>query len=137
MIWCSRPSCSPESPGPMRACASSENSPPGSVSQGSRCVCVRGTKPASVNNSGFPADHPRSTLFTRRYSYLINDRIPESSLLMQLFQWDALTTFVRDTLGYRSLYRSACPTEAVMINFMHSDDVLPWHFDTNDGVLQQ
>lgn len=88
-----------------------------------------------MNNSGFPADHPRSALFVRRYDYLITDRVPQESLIRDLFLWDPLTEFVREALGFEMLYRSACPTESIQVNYMNSGDVLRWHFDTNDGVV--
>ena len=88
-----------------------------------------------MDNSGFPEDHPRSTLFISRFDYLITDRVPETSLIRQLFYWDPLTEFVRECLGFETLYRSACPTESIQCNYMREGDVLSWHFDTNDGVV--
>ena len=88
-----------------------------------------------MDNSGFPANHPRSTLFMRQYSYLTTDKIPAESPLRALFMWDALTDFVRDALGFEALYRSVCPTQSIQLNYMREGDVLPWHFDTNDGVV--
>jgi len=88
-----------------------------------------------MNNSGFSIGHPRSTLFWRRYSYLITDQVPMESMVRALFFWGPLTQFVRDALGFKSLYRSECPTLSIQLNFMYEGDVLPWHFDTNDGVV--
>ena len=88
-----------------------------------------------MDNSGFPEGHPRSTLFRRRFDYLIADQVPEASLIRRLFEWDPLTEFVRRALGFETLYRSACPTEAIQCNYMFEGDMLSWHFDTNDGVV--
>ena len=88
-----------------------------------------------MNNQGFPPDHPRSTLYMRRFSYLLTDMIPTDTLVQQLYLWDPLTDFVRDALGLQTLYRSVCPTMSVQVNYMYEGDVLPWHFDTNDGVV--
>ncbi len=88
-----------------------------------------------MDNSGFPPDHPRSAVFLRRFSYLVTDQIPEDSLSRALFFWDPLTDFVRDALGFKTLYRSECPTVSIQANYMNEGDVLPWHFDTNDGVV--
>lgn len=88
-----------------------------------------------MNNQGFPPDHPRSTLYMRRFSYLLTDMIPDSSLVHRLYMWDPLTDFVRDALGAETLYRSVCPTMSLQVNYMYEGDVLPWHFDTNDGVV--
>lgn len=88
-----------------------------------------------MDNSGFPGDHPRSTLFKRRFGILITDLIPTQTLVRGLFMWDPLTEFVRDALGFEKLFRSVCPTESVQVNLMYDGDVLGWHFDTNDGVV--
>ena len=88
-----------------------------------------------MNNTGFPTDHPKSALFNRRFSYVLTDQIAPASPIKELFQWDAVTEFVRDALGFKTLFRSACPTLSIQLNYMYEDDVLPWHFDTNDGVV--
>ena len=46
-----------------------------------------------------------------------------------------LTEFVRQMLGYETLYRSACPTLSIQVNVMDEGDRFDWHFDTNDGVV--
>ena len=81
-----------------------------------------------MNNSGYPAGHPRSTLFWRKFSYLITDQLPATAATRALFMWDPLTDFVRDALGYDTLYRSACPTQSIQLNIMYEGDVLPWHY---------
>ena len=81
-----------------------------------------------MNNSGFPPGHPRSALFLRRFDYLMRHQFPENSLLLRLFKSEELTAFVRDALGQKTLYNSACPTLSVQVNLMNEGDVLPWHY---------
>lgn len=86
-------------------------------------------------NSGFPDDHPRSALFPSRTSHLLADQFAADSLIAGLFGWDPLTEFVRQALGHKTLYRSACPSLSVMVSCMDQGGTLGWHFDTNDGVV--
>lgn len=86
-------------------------------------------------NSGFPDDHPRSALFPSRISHRLADQFPADSLIAGLFGWDPLTDFVREALGYKTLYRSACPSLSLMVSTMDQGGTLGWHFDTNDGVV--
>lgn len=88
-----------------------------------------------MDNSGFPRGHPRSALFARRFGYLLTHQVPDVALIRALFFWDPLTDFVRDALGFTALFRSACPTLSIQLNYMREGDVLPWHFDSNDGVV--
>jgi len=88
-----------------------------------------------LDNRGFGPDHPRSMLFRRKFKYIITDQIAEQAMIKALFMWQPLTDFVRDALGFKSLYRSTCPTQSIQLNIMDEGDVLPWHFDTNDGVV--
>jgi hypothetical protein len=96
--------------------------------------CLR-TPYSFMCNQGFPDDHPRSALFTCRISHLLADQFPPDNLIAGLFGWDPLTNFVREALGYKQLYRSACPSLSVMVSCMDQGGTLGWHFDTNDGVV--
>ncbi|MFT5113194.1 MAG: hypothetical protein ACI8P9_002522 [Parasphingorhabdus sp.] len=88
-----------------------------------------------MDNSGFVPEHPRSRLLTRRCGALTTDQLPQKSVSKQLFQFDELTEFVRQLLGFETLYRSACPHISVRANVMQQGDEFGWHFDTNDGVV--
>lgn len=88
-----------------------------------------------MENTGFPADHPRSLLFPRRCNVLTTEQIDTDGVSQRLYQCDALTEFVRRLLDYPTLYRTACPTISVRVNLMRQHDEFGWHFDTNDGVV--
>ena len=88
-----------------------------------------------MNNSGFPPEHPRSQLPLRKCGVITTDLLAHDGYCMKLFQFDALTEFVRRLLQYETLYRAACPTLAVQINTMDQGESFGWHYDTNDGVV--
>ena len=88
-----------------------------------------------MDNSEFPPNHPRSALFRRNCGTITTELFAEGSLSNRLFHVDELTEFVRQMLGYETLYRSACPTLSIQVNVMDEGDRFDWHFDTNDGVV--
>ena len=88
-----------------------------------------------MDNSEFPPNHPRSALFRRNCGTITTELFSEGSLSNRLFHVDELTEFVRQMLGYETLYRSACPTLSIQVNVMDEGDRFGWHFDTNDGVV--
>ena len=101
----------------------------------SRKIDFESTAYGWMENSGFPDNHPRSRLFTRRCSAFASEQFSTKSLCTRLFQFDEITDFVRRLLRYETLYRSECPNISVRINIMARNDVFGWHYDTNDGVV--
>jgi len=90
---------------------------------------------AWMDNSEFSPNHPRSALFRRNCGTITTELFSKGSLSNRLFHVDELTEFVRQMLGYETLYRSACPTLSIQVNVMDEGDRFDWHFDTNDGVV--
>ena len=86
-------------------------------------------------NLDFPDGHPRRALHLNRYGYLLYDQFNKTALISQLFEWAPLTEFVRQVLGFETLYRTADPYLSIVVNIMQTGDELAWHFDTNDGVV--
>ena len=86
-------------------------------------------------NLDFPDGHPRRALHWNRYGYLLYDQFNKMALISQLFEWPPLTEFVRQVLGFETLYRTADPYLSIVANIMQTGDELAWHFDTNDGVV--
>ena len=86
-------------------------------------------------NLDFPDGHPRRALHLNRYGYLLYDQLKKTALISQLFEWAPLTEFVRQVLGFETLYRTADPYLSIVVNIMQPGDELAWHFDTNDGVV--
>ena len=88
-----------------------------------------------MNNAGFSADHPRSQLPRRTCGVISTDQLQATGPCQELYQFDELTEFVRHLLGFKQLYRTACPTLSIQINLMREQDCFGWHYDTNDGVV--
>jgi len=88
-----------------------------------------------MNNAGFPADHPRARLLRRNCRVISTDMLAAGAACRELYGFDQLTEFVRRLLGFKTLYRSACPILALQVNVMREQDRFGWHFDTNDGVV--
>jgi len=63
------------------------------------------------------------------------DRIPTSSPLRRLYEWDGLVELVRALLGVDRLYRTADPLVSCLLMYYSDGDELGWHFDPNDGVV--
>jgi hypothetical protein len=63
------------------------------------------------------------------------DRIPASSPLRRLYEWDGLVGLVRALLGVDRLYRTADPLISCLLMYYSDGDELGWHFDPNDGVV--
>ena len=87
-----------------------------------------------MDNSGFPPDHPRSVLHDQNQYNLYTDQLGHG-LMSRLFALEELTEFVRQALGFTKLYPSADPYLSLMVGVIHEGEQLPWHFDTNDGVV--
>lgn len=88
-----------------------------------------------MDNTGFPASHPRGMIFAHKNSAVTLDKFGKTSSVRRLYFWECLTEFVRRCLGYDSLYCMGCPHLSLELKVMHPGDTLPWHFDTNDGVV--
>ena len=86
-------------------------------------------------NEGFSPDHPRSQLFRNRSGLVHCDQFPGDGPIERLYEWDPLTDFVREALGYETLYRSACPTLSLTMGVEGEGQQFGWHFDTNDAVI--
>jgi len=88
-----------------------------------------------MDNAGFLASHPRGMIFAHKNSAVTLDKFGKTSSVRRLYFWECLTEFVRRCLGYDSLYCMGCPHLSLELKVMHPGDTLPWHFDTNDGVV--
>ena len=86
-------------------------------------------------NAGFSAGHPRSQVFRNRSGLVLSSQFPGDGPIEALYRWDPLTEFVREALGCKTLYRSACPHLSLNLGVEGEGDQFGWHFDTNDGVV--
>jgi len=88
-----------------------------------------------MDNRGFPEGHPRRALHRNKGASITRDLLPADGPLQALFHWPVLTEFVRRALGFGTLHPSADPWLALEIHIETENEGLPWHFDTNDGVV--
>ncbi len=86
-------------------------------------------------NRDFPKGHPRAAMFLNSSSVVLAHQFPGNTLIEKFYYWDALTEFVREALGFKTLYRCACPHLSLMLSSMEKGGQNGWHFDTNDGVV--
>lgn len=83
----------------------------------------------------WPPEHPRRQRHESSYRQVLSCQIRNDSLLRRIFLWPVLTNFVRQALGFRELYTSACPYLALSLHIAGEGDRNGWHFDPNDGVV--
>ncbi len=83
----------------------------------------------------WPSDHPRSIEHPCRYHQTLNYQIPNDSLVRKIYLWPQLSEFVRQVLGYETLFRSDCPHLALTVQFAGDGDQNGWHYDGNDAVF--
>jgi hypothetical protein len=85
-------------------------------------------------DASLPEDHARRLTEKTSLGAIAYDQIPESHLIRQVFEWDALMHFIGDILGLEKIYRYADPMGALNIAVMRDGDYLRWHFDQTDFV---
>lgn len=78
-----------------------------------------------------PIGHPRRIKTPRRLSQIAYDLIPPQTAIWRLYNCDALTRFLSDSVG-EPLYRSGDRYQALNISVMEEGGCQQWHFDTNE-----
>jgi hypothetical protein len=82
-----------------------------------------------------PPDHPLRAFFPLKMSQLANDAIPKTAAIQRLYEWDALTDFIRLAVGLDALYRIADPFLALNLTYLKAGDLQPWHYDHNEFTV--
>jgi len=77
----------------------------------------------------YPQDHPRRRRLQTDVGSIAYDFLPRKGVLCRLYQWDPLTRFIGDVLGYENFYRSIDPLGALSINVFEPGGSHAWHFD--------
>ncbi len=105
-------------------------------------VADQGFKSSSRTNAYFtkddqtlPADDPRRRFFDRSNSFIPADNFPKGSPLRSLYEFPAMTSFVRDCLQEPNFYAYADPLADVIVNTADEGNGFPWHFDTNNFTV--
>jgi hypothetical protein len=87
------------------------------------------------DDATLPLDHPLRAFFPLKMSQLANDAIPKTATIQRLYEWDALTDFIRLALGLDALYRIADPFLALNLTYLKAGDLQPWHYDHNEFTV--
>src|SRR6478609_8945836 len=85
-------------------------------------------------DSSLPLDDPVRTAHRHSMRTIAYDLIDEASPIRALYEWEGMTGFLSDVLGYR-VYRCADPLIALMISAMPTGGEQDWHFDDNEFVV--
>lgn len=83
----------------------------------------------------YPDGHPRTRTHTCKYDQIMNDQIPQGSLIRRLYDSEPLIEFIRQVLGHDTLHKAACPYLSLSIQVTRGGDANGWHFDGNDAVF--
>ena len=63
------------------------------------------------------------------------DRVPASSLLQSIYQWDPLRDFIGQVLGKSAFHRFEDPFGACSVNVFREGGVHGWHFDESEFTV--
>jgi hypothetical protein len=96
---------------------------------------VWGTPYLGVPETSYPEGHPRRTAVLSLTWVIPYDRIPLSSPVRALYEWDPLMNFAGEVLERRPLYRMADPLGALNLTAMDEEHVQGWHYDNCEFVV--
>jgi len=105
-------------------------------------VADQGFKSRSHTNPYFtkddpslPTSDPRRRFFDRSNSFIPADNFPKGSPLRSLYEFPAMTDFIRACLQEDKFYPYADPLADVIVNAAEDGNGFPWHFDTNNYTV--
>ncbi len=82
-----------------------------------------------------PKTHPLRRFYDRSNSFVPADNFGPDSLLRQIYELPAFTSFIKQALGENIFYRYADPLADVVVNAAETGGGFPWHFDTNNYTV--
>lgn len=85
-------------------------------------------------DASLPADHTRRLMEPTALGAIGYDQIPQTHLLRQIYEWEAVSKFIAAILGLEQIYPYADPMGALNVSVMKDGDYLRWHFDQTDFV---
>jgi alkylated DNA repair dioxygenase AlkB len=89
----------------------------------------------SKDQPALPADDPRRLQVRSAKRAIGWNQIGSRSPLRLLYEWHALTEFIRAAVELPVLYRDADPVGACSIMFYDEGDELGWHFDNSEFAV--
>ncbi len=87
------------------------------------------------DDPSLPETHPLRRFYDRSNSFVPADNFGPDSLLRQIYELPAFTSFVKQALGEENFYRYADPLADVIVNAAEEGGGFPWHFDTNNYTV--
>ncbi len=87
------------------------------------------------DDPALPPSDPRRRFYDRSNSFIPADNFPKGSALRNLYEYPALTAFIRECLQEDSFHPYADPLADVIINAAEEGNGFPWHFDTNNFTV--
>ena len=81
------------------------------------------------DDATYPENHARNRRLRTDVGSIAFDYLPADGALVALYQWDVLTRFIGNVLGFDTLYRGADPLGALSINVFEPGGAHAWHFD--------
>lgn len=82
-----------------------------------------------------PESDPRRRFFERSNSFIPADNFPPKSPLRALYEYPAMSAFIKDCLEEENFYPYADPLADVIVNAADEGNGFPWHFDTNNFTV--
>ncbi len=87
------------------------------------------------DDPSLPETHPLRRFYDRSNSFVPADNFGPDSLLRQIYELPAFTSFVKQALGEENFHRYADPLADVIVNAAEEGGGFPWHFDTNNYTV--
>lgn len=87
------------------------------------------------DNPDLPEDHPARQFYPRSNAFIPADNFGTGSLLRGIYEWPALTPFLKAALREDQFYPYADPLADVIVNMADEGAGFPWHFDTNNYTV--
>ncbi len=87
------------------------------------------------DDPGLPHDHPARQFYPRSNAFIPADNFDAASLLRRVYEWPALTPFLKAALREENFYPYADPLADVIVNMADEGAGFPWHFDTNNYTV--
>jgi len=76
-----------------------------------------------------PEDHPARVTMSRGNAFVTRDRIPESTIIQQLYADPRFKNFIAAACGMPAVYELADPLAGLTLNVIQPGKSHPWHFD--------
>ena len=87
------------------------------------------------DDPSLPDDHPARQFYPRSNAFIPADNFGAQSLLRRIYEWPALTPFLKAALREERFYPYADPLADVIVNMADEGAGFPWHFDTNNYTV--